>query len=163
MVLFNLIVRIETSSSSNSQNKFFLLLARKGVWQEVNAEAPYAFRGNQWVGYDNIDSVRRKAEYIKREGFGGAMLFSIDMDDFSNACCTEPFPLSRAIARVLGIRNDAQPTTGSNCSPAPPPVTPPPIAITTGFDSGMASTARPTTPWVPAGLFTLKKNIFLFI
>lgn len=125
--------------------------ARKGVWQEVSGEAPYAFRGNQWVGYDNVDSVRRKAEYIKKEGFGGAMLFSIDMDDFKNTCCSEAFPLTRAVARVLGVRGDRQPVAGSNCQAPPPPVTPPPFAITTGFDSG-TSTAKPsTTPWVPAG------------
>lgn len=102
----------------------------------MNNEAPFAFRGNQWVGYDNVDSVRRKAEYIRREGFGGAMIFSIDMDDFNNVCCLEPFPLTKAIARVLGLRTDSQPQPGRNCQRPGPPVTPPPLAITTGYDSG---------------------------
>ena len=110
---------------------------RQGLWTEVPNTSPYAFRGNQWVGYDNVDSVRRKAEYINREGFGGAMIFSIDMDDFNNACCTESFPLTKAIARVLGVRSDRQPASGSDCQRPPPPVTPPPLAITTGFDSGV--------------------------
>lgn len=109
---------------------------RSGVWTEVPNEAPYAFRGNQWVGYDNVDSVRRKAEYIKRENFGGAMVFSIDMDDFNNLCCRESFPLTKAIARVLGIRDDQQPQVGGSCQRPSPPVTPPPLAITTGYDSG---------------------------
>lgn len=107
-------------------------------------QAPYAFRGNQWVGYDNVESVRRKAEYIQREGFGGAMIFSIDMDDFTNACCVEPFALTRAIARVFGLRNDRQPTSGANCQKPSPPVTPPPMAITTGYDSG--NSVKPTIP-----------------
>lgn len=126
---------------------------RQGIWSEVANDAPYAFRGTQWVGYDNVASVRRKASYIQREGFGGAMVFSIDMDDFRNTCCSEAFPLTKAIARILGIRNDPQPTPGSNCGRPPGPVTPPPLAITTGFDSGMNT--RPTT----AATFPIGKYI----
>lgn len=125
---------------------------RQGIWTEVSNDSPFAFRGNQWVGYDNVDSVRRKANYIKRQGFGGAMVFSIDMDDFKNTCCTEAFPLTKAIARALGIRTDPQPTPGVNCQRPPSPVTPPPLAITTGFDSGMST--RPTTP----SIFPMSKN-----
>ncbi|KAI9560101.1 hypothetical protein GHT06_014111 [Daphnia sinensis] len=110
---------------------------RQGVWTEVSNDSPFAFRGNQWVGYDNVESVRRKANYIKREGFGGAMVFSIDMDDFKNTCCTEAFPLTKAIARALGIRTDPQPTPGVNCQrpPLPPPTRP--------------STRPPTRPPTP--------------
>ncbi len=115
------------------------VIVRVGTWSEVVNDSPYAFRGNQWVGYDNVDSVRRKAEYIKREGFGGAMIFSIDMDDFRNICCTESFALTKAIARVLGVRNDKQPRPGIDCQRPLPPVTPPPLAITTGFDSGKSN------------------------
>jgi len=35
-----------------------------------NREAlgPYAFGGNQWVGYDDVAMVRRKAEFVKANG-----------------------------------------------------------------------------------------------
>ena len=108
---------------------------RQGTLTQVNEDAPFAYGGNQWVSFDSVDSARRKAEWIRREGFGGAMIFSIDMDDFSNVCCLESFPLTKAVARALSIRDDAQPA-GGNCERPPPAVTPPPIPLTTGFDSG---------------------------
>ncbi|KFB49619.1 AGAP006191-PA-like protein [Anopheles sinensis] len=42
---------------------------------------PYAVSGNQWVGFDNTRSIQRKCEYIKSQGLGGAMVWSIDMDE----------------------------------------------------------------------------------
>ena len=123
-------------------------LVRKGVWTEENgALAPFAYRGNQWVGYDNVDSVRRKAEHIKAQGYGGAMIWAVDMDDFNNLCCSESFPLTKAIARVLGVRDDKQPTPGSDCQRPSAPVTPPSTTFTTGYDSGEGSTVS-TTPHV---------------
>ncbi|EFX87590.1 hypothetical protein DAPPUDRAFT_306550 [Daphnia pulex] len=129
---------------------------RQGIWSEVANDAPYAFRGTQWVGYDNVASVRRKASYIQREGFGGAMVFSIDMDDFRNTCCSEAFPLTKAIARILGIRNDPQPTPGSNCGrpPGPPttrPTTRPPTRPSTRPPTQPTTrpTTRPPTPSTP--------------
>lgn len=32
---------------------------------------PVAFRGNQWVGYDDIEMVKKKAEYVAENGLGG--------------------------------------------------------------------------------------------
>jgi chitinase len=106
---------------------------------------PYAYAGNQWVGFDSIESVRRKAEYIKSSGFGGAMIWSVDMDDFSNMCCLEAFPLLRTVARSLGLRSDSAPPAG-NCNPPPPPVT--------------TSTEKPTTPY-DSGNFELNKKLKL--
>ena len=106
------------------------------MWTAVSNSAPYAYYANQWVGYDNVQSVRSKAELIVSQSYGGAMIWAIDMDDFNNLCCLEAFPLTRAIARTLGLRNDQQPTT-SNCQRPNAPVTPPPITLTTGYDSGI--------------------------
>lgn len=117
-----------------------MIAVRQGTLTEVNGDAPFAYGGNQWVSYDNVDSVRRKADWIRSEGFGGAMIFSVDMDDFGNVCCFEAFPLIKAVARALNIRADVQPV-GGNCERPPPAVTPPPIPITTGFDSGEFRTA----------------------
>lgn len=70
------------------------------------------------------------------------MIWAIDMDDFNNLCCLEAFPLTRAIARTLGLRSDQQPTA-SNCQRPSAPATPPPLTLTTGYDSGMSE--KPTT------------------
>ncbi|KAF8787216.1 Chitotriosidase-1 like protein [Argiope bruennichi] len=49
-------------------------------------EAPYAYNGNQWVGYDNVKSIGIKVDYLIREGLGGGMIWSLETDDFRGNC-----------------------------------------------------------------------------
>lgn len=63
---------------------------------------PSAYRRDQWVGYDNQESVFAKGEYILKRGYGGATLWTVDLDDFLNRCCSESFPLLKSINRALG-------------------------------------------------------------
>ena len=42
--------------------------------------------GNKWVGYDTPDAVGRKINYVKTKGFGGGMIWAIDLDDFNGLC-----------------------------------------------------------------------------
>lgn len=70
-------------------------------------------------------------------GFGGAMVYTLDLDDFENRCCRETFPLLRTINRVLGRLSETGEPTGSDCTKPPPPVTPPAPTYTTGVDSGI--------------------------
>ncbi|CAH1776668.1 unnamed protein product [Owenia fusiformis] len=61
---------------------------------------------SRWVGYDNTRSLRIKVEWLKRSGFGGAMVWALALDDFSNVCSlhTGRFPLMNAIKdALLGI------------------------------------------------------------
>nr|CAD7461787.1 unnamed protein product [Timema tahoe] len=54
-------------------------------WDD-EADVPFANRGTLWVGYDDPDSIAEKAQYALDKGLGGAMVWSIDMDDFSGNC-----------------------------------------------------------------------------
>nr|QCI31492.1 chitinase [Grandidierella japonica] len=65
------------------------------------AIGPYAYKGSQWFGYDDIAMIRYKSEYVKRMGLGGAMIWALDLDDFRNRCGCEEHPLLRTINRVL--------------------------------------------------------------
>ncbi|XP_046825327.1 mucin-5AC-like isoform X3 [Vespa crabro] len=75
------------------------------------AMGPYAFKGNQWVGYDDVDIVRLKARFINEKNLGGIMFWSIDNDDFRGKCHNRPYPLIEAGKETLLIedtRNVAQ-------------------------------------------------------
>ncbi|KAK2106828.1 Chitinase-3-like protein 2 [Saguinus oedipus] len=53
-------------------------------------QVPYAVKGNQWVGYDDVESMETKVQFLKNLNLGGAMIWSIDMDDFTGvwpSCC----------------------------------------------------------------------------
>ncbi|KAK6165593.1 hypothetical protein SNE40_022494 [Patella caerulea] len=68
------------------------------VTYDLEQEVPYAYKGNQWVGYDDTRSIQAKVKWILTEGFAGAMFWSLDFDDFSgNYCGNGKFPLLTTI------------------------------------------------------------------
>lgn len=48
--------------------------------------APYAYGDRFWYGFDDPNSVMAKAQYIVQLKMAGAMIWSIDTDDFLNLC-----------------------------------------------------------------------------
>lgn len=54
------------------------MLNREGLqWNIVRDEfvrAPYMFKGNQWIGYDDIESIKEKVNFLKSRGLGGGMV-----------------------------------------------------------------------------------------
>ncbi|ELU16704.1 hypothetical protein CAPTEDRAFT_113634 [Capitella teleta] len=65
-------------------------------------EACYAFKEDQWVGFDDVNSINKKVDYIRAEGLGGAMVWSWDLDDFSgNLLGGRRCPLLRALHERL--------------------------------------------------------------
>ncbi len=44
------------------------------------------FQDDQWVGYDKVSSIKRKMEYVRNRGLGGAMIWAIDLDDYKGVC-----------------------------------------------------------------------------
>ena len=70
---------------------------------------PYAHKGNQWVGFDDVDTIKQKSEYVRDHGFGGGMIWALDLDDFNNMCGCEKYPLLKTINRVLRNYNRPDP------------------------------------------------------
>lgn len=69
---------------------------------------PYAFHGDQWVGYDDQISAKEKAFLIMKKGYGGAVFWDISLDDFRGRCHKRTFPIVRE------LRMNMQPYTTRN-------------------------------------------------
>eukprot|EP00093_Oithona_nana_P014013 14013.XXX_692283_694942_1 [CDS] Oithona nana genome sequencing. len=70
------------------------------VWDNEQ-QVPFAYRGDQWVGFDDERSLRTKVAWLKTEGFGGIMIWSVDLDDFRGYCGTGKYPLAKAMVKEL--------------------------------------------------------------
>ncbi|XP_066904768.1 uncharacterized protein Cht6 [Halyomorpha halys] len=78
------------------------------VQPKESAMGPYAYKGNQWVGYDDESISRKKAEYVNQRNLGGIMFWSIDNDDFRGKCHSRAYPLIEAAKEALigkGVSN----------------------------------------------------------
>ncbi|KAF4093679.1 hypothetical protein AMELA_G00004690 [Ameiurus melas] len=115
----------------------FLSQGATQAW-DTPQDVPYAYNSqNVWVGYDNIKSFQIKIDWLKKNNFGGAMVWSLDLDDFSGTFCNQgKYPLINTIKSGLG--------TGQSCSaPAQPlpPVTPAPATAAPAPPSGGGSSS----------------------
>ncbi|XP_059188549.1 acidic mammalian chitinase-like [Centropristis striata] len=65
-------------------------------------KVPYAVKGNEWVGFDNRQSFEIKAQYLKDNKFGGAFIWSLDLDDFAGQFCGQgKYPLISFLSLLL--------------------------------------------------------------
>ena len=58
--------------------------------------------GLNWFGFDDAYCAMVKAEFVRDREFGGAMIWTIDQDDFRRFC-DEKFGFTKAIARIFNI------------------------------------------------------------
>ncbi|EFA06698.1 putative chitinase 2-like Protein [Tribolium castaneum] len=65
------------------------------TWDDEQ-KVPRRVKGDQWVGFDNVKSIQLKMQFAKEKGLGGAMVWSLDTDDFLGKC-GEKYPLLKAI------------------------------------------------------------------
>lgn len=78
--------------------------------------SPYVYAGTEWISYENERSISCKTQYVKDNGFGGVMIFSLNTDDYSSYCYygrkrsgddgdgdrdQAEFPLTRTIRSIL--------------------------------------------------------------
>lgn len=72
--------------------------------------SPWLHTGLEWISYDDERSIECKANYVKSNHFGGAMIFSLNTDDFQLTCSEKgndgvgvqkDFPLLRKIHSIL--------------------------------------------------------------
>ncbi|XP_072336012.1 acidic mammalian chitinase-like [Scyliorhinus torazame] len=77
-------------------------------WMEEQA-VPYAYKDEEWVTYDNLKSYEKKVEWLKNNSFGGAMVWTIDMDDTKGTFCNQgKTPLINKLKNMLSSNSKAE-------------------------------------------------------
>ncbi|XP_033213747.1 acidic mammalian chitinase-like [Belonocnema kinseyi] len=77
---------------------------RNRIWTTLwdkEQQVPYISKREEMIAYENVASIKLKAEYAKRMQLGGVFADSIEGDDFSGHCGGEKFTLLKAMSRVL--------------------------------------------------------------
>ncbi|XP_064455902.1 endochitinase-like isoform X2 [Ornithodoros turicata] len=64
------------------------LIEKEGWTRKFDSEGkcPYAYFGDEWVGYEDKESIQYKMDLMRDEGYAGVMVMSINMDDFRGDC-----------------------------------------------------------------------------
>uniref|UniRef100_A0A182M508 GH18 domain-containing protein n=1 Tax=Anopheles culicifacies TaxID=139723 RepID=A0A182M508_9DIPT len=131
-------------------------------------KVPYAYRGNQWISYDNTYSIALKVQYAKSLNLGGIMVWSIESDDARGICGEGAHPITSTVYKeVFGSGGTTSATTTQNpitTTTTPRPITttttPRPITTTTTFRTTTTTTTdRPSQKLVcPASGFLRDPN-----
>lgn len=64
-------------------------------------KVPYMVKEDQWVGYEDQESVATKVEWLLQKKLSGIMIWAIDMDDYKGVCGRGKYPLMKAINRAM--------------------------------------------------------------
>lgn len=87
---------------------------KKDKWTVVhNTNGSFAYHGNLWTSYLDVEEVQIRAEYVRQMNLGGGAIGSLSGDDFQEVCGCGKYPLLTALAQVL--RNDSGPRR-KNCT-----------------------------------------------
>ncbi|XP_049296118.1 probable chitinase 2 [Anopheles funestus] len=62
----------------------------------------YAYRDDQWLTFDGVETIGTKVKYAMDKKLGGIMFWTIDTDDFQGDCHNEAYPLLQTALRMLG-------------------------------------------------------------
>ena len=62
---------------------------------------PYAFKDDQWVGYDDPAMAEVKARYILANQLGGAMFWDLPSDDYHGWCGDGPYPIIGTVSAIV--------------------------------------------------------------
>ena len=63
--------------------------------------SPYVYFQDQWIGFDDVSSIRTKVEYARNLNLGGVMIWSLDNDDFRGYCGQGNSPLVYTVVDAM--------------------------------------------------------------
>ncbi|XP_059164023.1 probable chitinase 10 [Physella acuta] len=107
-------------------------------------KVPYLVNDDNWVGYEDTESVTVKTQWMMDIGVAGVMFWSLDQDDFSGTFCGQgKFPLLNTVKTLSG-KDEISSTTNPTLNPQ--------LNTTTNPNQGFTlnTTMNPTTPPKPS-------------
>jgi chitinase len=77
--------------------------------------APYMYNDQYWMGYDDPESIAMKVRYANLRGLAGAMVWSLETDDFGGFYSDVKYPILERINQELaaGLTYDPMKVCGS--------------------------------------------------
>ncbi|KAG8175504.1 hypothetical protein JTE90_009138 [Oedothorax gibbosus] len=85
-------------------NELCKMFQKDKTWKvtiDKHVQAPHAVKDRNWIGYDDIKSLSLKVDYLMKMKLAGAMVWSLETDDFHGKCHGYRFPLLQSINAVL--------------------------------------------------------------
>ncbi|CAF1397048.1 unnamed protein product [Adineta steineri] len=80
-------------------------LIKKQKWHteyDKEQQVPFAYKDDQWVSFDNQESIEKKCHYVAERRLAGAMIWSLDFDDFTGGFCGQgKYPLLTTVKKTL--------------------------------------------------------------
>uniref|UniRef100_A0A6G1SCA5 chitinase n=1 Tax=Aceria tosichella TaxID=561515 RepID=A0A6G1SCA5_9ACAR len=110
-------------------------------------ECPYAFKGNQWIGYEDAKSLSVKMNWLKQQAYGGAMIWALDLDDYRGVCGEKNALFETLASQLEGYKVVVPPASQLTTTKAPNPWWPPQSSTTSARPSPSATSRRPTSSW----------------
>ncbi|XP_055611238.1 endochitinase-like [Uranotaenia lowii] len=77
------------------------ILAGWKVRRGPEGTVPYITANDQWIGYDDVESLREKVDLVRSKQLGGVMVYALDMDDFNGFCGNKRYPLTSFISSEM--------------------------------------------------------------
>ncbi|KAH9523834.1 Endochitinase 1 [Bulinus truncatus] len=85
--------------------KVMLTKANTKVVFDDQQKATYLVNGDNWITYDDVDTIKEKTKWAVKSGLAGVMFWSLDQDDFSGKGCNKgTYPLVKSMR--LATDND---------------------------------------------------------
>lgn len=54
-----------------------------------------------WISFEEPETAKQKAQYVKQNGLGGIALMDLSLDDARGICNSNKFPILKAVKNVI--------------------------------------------------------------
>ncbi|KAK3086618.1 hypothetical protein FSP39_021076 [Pinctada imbricata] len=72
------------------------------TYRDDSSKVPYYVEGTTWIGFDDEDSIYNKVRnFIIPQGYAGAMIWALPLDDFKPMCGANRYPLVKKIKEAF--------------------------------------------------------------